>query len=239
MKYNAKTVCNAASKTAIFGASLLLSGIVASPASAQNAGNDFSLTGNVAFVSDYRFRGLSLSDKDFAIQGGLNLNHNNGFYAGVWGSSIEQSAGAESELDLFVGYNGSLGNLSTNIGVIAYIYPGSDNTTYYEVFGSISGTANNIFWTLGSAYAWDQSNIGSQDNIYFYLSSSAPLGKTGVSINGTIGFEDGAFGNDKWDWNAGFSYSFKKITLAVSYVDSNTGAGNGSAGVMASLSASF
>lgn len=239
MKLTVKTKRITTSKTALFSAAFLAQGLVAAPALAQSTGNDFSFSGSATFVSDYRFRGLSLSDKDFAIQGGLNLNHKSGFYVSTWASSIQEFAGSETELDLYAGHSGSIGNLSTNVGVIAYIYPGSDNTTYYEVYGSVSGTMKNISWTLGSAYAWDQNNIGGQDNIYVYLSGSRPLGNSGFSVNGYIGYEDGAFGTDKWDWNAGLSYSFQRYTLGVSYVDTNTGNGTGSAGVIASISASF
>ncbi len=211
---------------------------VAGTANAQNA-SDFSFSGSATFTSDYRFRGISLSDKDFAIQGSFTASHSSGFYVNAWGSSIEQFAGSETEIDLTLGYNGTVGNLSTGFGVIAYTYPGSSNTAYLEVFGSVSGSFEKLSWTLGSNYAWDQDNIGGQDNIYVYLYSSMPLGNSGLSANGTLGYEDGAFGNDKWDWNVGLSYSFQKFSLGVSYVDSNTGTGNGDAGVMASISASF
>ncbi|UTW57089.1 TorF family putative porin [Kordiimonas sp. SCSIO 12603] len=239
MKLHQNTNRNAVSSKTTLGLFAFALGVFSAPALAQNSGNDFSFSGSATFVSDYRFRGLSLSDKDFAIQGGLNLNHKSGFYVSTWASSIQEFAGSETELDLYGGYSGSIGNLSTNVGIIAYIYPGSDNTTYYEVYGSVSGTMKNISWTLGSAYAWDQNNIGGQDNIYVYLSGSRPLGNSGVSVNGYIGYEDGAFGTDKWDWNAGLSYSFQRYTLGVSYVDTNTGSGTGSAGVIASISASF
>jgi uncharacterized protein (TIGR02001 family) len=39
-------------------------------------------------VSDYRFRGISQTDKDFAVQGGLTVSHESGLYASVWGSSV-------------------------------------------------------------------------------------------------------------------------------------------------------
>ncbi|MDD3529832.1 MAG: TorF family putative porin, partial [Gallionellaceae bacterium] len=45
-----------------------------------------SITGNLAFVSDYAFRGISQTDEDPAIQGGFDYAHASGFYLGVWGS---------------------------------------------------------------------------------------------------------------------------------------------------------
>ena len=45
--------------------------------------SEFTITGNVAMVSDYRFRGLSFTAGDPAIQGGINVNHKSGFYVGA------------------------------------------------------------------------------------------------------------------------------------------------------------
>ena len=57
---------------------------VATPASAADLGSGFSVTGGSTIVSDYRFRGISQTDKRFAIQGTFSLNHKSGFYATVW-----------------------------------------------------------------------------------------------------------------------------------------------------------
>lgn len=199
----------------------------------------FSLSANAAIVSDYRFRGLSLSNKDAAIQGGFDLATQSGFYLGAWGSSIENFAGSEFELDLYGGYATSFNDLDFDIGVLAYTYPGSSNTTYWEAYTSIGGTIGIASWTLGAAYAFDQDNIGGDDNIYLYLDTGLPLADTPLSLNGHLGYEDGAFGDSKWDWSLGVSYDFKQYSLGISYVDTNVDTRNTKGGVVASLSASF
>ncbi|MGG9016188.1 TorF family putative porin, partial [Escherichia coli] len=61
-----------------FAAALAL---IASPAVAQDTGGEtappppFKASGSVALVSDYRFRGVSQSDKQFALQGGITVTH--------------------------------------------------------------------------------------------------------------------------------------------------------------------
>src|SRR3546814_4134384 len=50
----------------------------------------FELTGNVALVSEYRFRGVDLSGGDFAVQGGIDLAHSSGIDAGAWGYSLDE-----------------------------------------------------------------------------------------------------------------------------------------------------
>ena len=45
---------------------------------AEEAAGPITLSGGVAVVSDYRFRGVSLSDKDFAVQPYLTVKHESG-----------------------------------------------------------------------------------------------------------------------------------------------------------------
>jgi uncharacterized protein (TIGR02001 family) len=47
-----------------------------------------TLTGNVGFVSDYRFRGISQTFKEPALQGGFDYSHASGFYLGTWASNV-------------------------------------------------------------------------------------------------------------------------------------------------------
>ena len=45
-------------------------------------------SGSAAAVSDYRYRGISLSDNDPAMQGSVAYDHPNGAYAGLFGSTV-------------------------------------------------------------------------------------------------------------------------------------------------------
>jgi len=62
---------------------------MSAPAFAQDeaaeASGPITISGGAAVVSDYRFRGVSLSDKDFAFQPYLTVSHESGLYAGVSG----------------------------------------------------------------------------------------------------------------------------------------------------------
>ena len=46
------------------------------------------LTANMSVASEYRYRGLSQSNFQPAIQGGIDYAHESGFYIGNWNSSI-------------------------------------------------------------------------------------------------------------------------------------------------------
>ena len=69
---------------ALLASTLLAAGLAATPAFAQEetAASDITITGNVAAVTDYRFRGLSLSGGDFAIQGSIGVSHSSALSVG-------------------------------------------------------------------------------------------------------------------------------------------------------------
>ena len=83
-----------------------LAALVASPVAAADLGSGFAVNGGATLVSDYRFRGISQTNKRFAVQGTFTLSHSSGFYATWWGSSIDDyvAAGSDAENDLILGY---------------------------------------------------------------------------------------------------------------------------------------
>jgi len=222
----------------IFLLSTLTAVAFASPVAAQN---ELQVSGNVGIYSDYRFRGVSLSDEDFAIQGGLDLSYGS-FYLGSWGSSIESFNGSETELDLYGGVQQELGGINFSAGFLLFLFPGADNSNYVEITGSASKDFEFAQLNVGFNYAPDQDNIGDQDNIYLYTGVSAPVGGTPFSIDTGIGYEDGAFGNDKLDWYIGTSASFYGLGFGVRYIDTDAGDQFGTtadATVVFSIGASF
>ena len=79
--------------------------LMSTPAFAQDETPAVTISGGATLVSDYRFRGISQTDKDFAVQGTFTVSHKSGFYATVWGSSIDDyiAAGSDQEIDPAVG----------------------------------------------------------------------------------------------------------------------------------------
>src|SRR3989344_808895 len=82
-------------------------------------------TGNIALTSDYVSRGVSYSDNDPAVQGGLDWSHGLGFYAGVWGSNVSFGTPAHVELDVYTGITRPMASgLGWDSGLAYYTYPG-------------------------------------------------------------------------------------------------------------------
>ena len=113
----------------------------AAPA-APEAKSDWTFTGNAGVFSDYRFRGISQTNKKPAFQGGFDIGHASGFYVGNWNSNVDSSLynGANLEMDFYGGYKLSAGPVALDFGALYYYYPGSgaggtfkiDNTELYR-----------------------------------------------------------------------------------------------------------
>ncbi|MCC2976391.1 TorF family putative porin [Sphingomonas sp. PL-96] len=124
-----------------------------------------TISGSVAIASDYRFRGVSQTDRQLAVQGGITATHESGLYGGVWASNLAgwgTFGGANMELDLIGGYKAALGNGATlDVGLTWYMYPGgADKTDFAEPYVKLSGTAGPATLTAGVAYAPKQQALG-------------------------------------------------------------------------------
>jgi uncharacterized protein (TIGR02001 family) len=95
----------------------------------------WTLAGNATLVSQYLFRGITLTQGKPAIQASMEAAHASGFYAGIWGSGVSHAAynnGSGSEIDLYGGWRKDLGNgYGLDAGIYSYWYPGA----YYTFNG--------------------------------------------------------------------------------------------------------
>lgn len=104
-----------------------LSALFALPALAEEPASPHTITGNVGFVSDYVFNGISQNYRTPALQGGFDYSHSTGLYLGTWASNVSgnQYTNASMEWDVYGGYNGKVGDdLSYQLGLMAVMYPG-------------------------------------------------------------------------------------------------------------------
>ncbi len=172
-------------------AALALSG--AAFAQSPAAQPDYTLSFNVGAVSDYRFRGLTQSRFNPALQGGADFAHKSGFYLGTWASTIKwiEDAGGDApvELDVYGGYKGSFGAVGYDVGVLRYQYPRSElavspNTT--EIYGAGS------FGPLTLKYSHAVTNAfgfaSSKNSYYLDASASFDLGN-GFSLVPHVGYQ--------------------------------------------------
>lgn len=209
----------------VFSTSVLF----AAPALAQDgAGSTVSVSANVALASEYRFRGVDLSGGDLAIQGGVDVAHDSGFYVGTWASSIDEDTVGygSTELDIYGGWGGKLTEgVALDVGVIQYIYPnaGPGDFDYTEFYSSIGFTFGPAEAKVGVAYAPEQDSLGGTDNVYVYTDLGVGVPGTPVTVTGHIGYTDGflTFTNDSkaFDWSIGAeAVVYGPLSLGVAYV---------------------
>ena len=219
----------------VFAAALMTgTALVAPPALADETDppSEVTVTGNVAVVTDYRFRGIGLSGGDAAIQGSINVNHASGLYAGVWGSSLEDSAVyGHTELDFYAGWTGAIANgLTADVGLLYYVYPNGTvgDANVFEPYASLSTTIGPATAKLGVAYAWTQDSLGGDDNLYVFTDLGVGIPNTPVSLSAHVGYTDGALSpnlltltstDGGFDYSVGGTFAISKnLSLGVSYV---------------------
>lgn len=218
--------------------SLWLAGVMAAapfaPVRAQEAPSPvWALEGETGVVSDYRYRGASLSDEASAWQAGLTVSRPGGLYGDLHVSTIaayggtEDEDGAHIEAALTLGWAGSLGDFAVDAAVTTYQYPGGVDVAYAEIPVQIGQTRGPLTWTLGAAWApAGQTALGNRDNRYVWGGLDLAHAAWPITLHGALGFEDGAYAPDgKTDWRVGMTAPLGSIDLGLDYVDSDVATG--------------
>ena len=208
---------------------------VATPPAPEPAASPITINGSATVVTDYRFRGITQTDKDFALQGSLTVSHESGLYASVWGSSIDDyvAFGADQELDLIVGFKKTFGGTTVDVGALYYYYPGDNfgvDTDFIESYLAVSHTLGPVTGKVLAAYAPKQSalDIGFGKEDGFYLAGDLTGSVSGVGLSVHVGHsfnENYLTGGQKYtDWSVGASYTWRAITFGIQYVDTDADA---------------
>ena len=184
------------------------------------------VSANVALVSDYRFRGISQSNEDIAIQGGFDYAFENGFYVGTWGSSVDFDSDVDFdgslELDIYGGWGTDIGeDSSIDVGYIYYAYPGDTGAegNYQEIYF-------NYGWkdlSLGIVYSDDY--YGSSGSFWYYQAGYDLSLSEDLALSLHIGYND--FDEDVFlsstkgsyiDYSVGLTWSVVGVDLGLAWV---------------------
>ena len=137
---------------------------------------EISLSGNIAVTTDYIWRGLTQNAGDPSVSGGFDLEHDNGFYIGLWAANVSALNDTASdtvtlddgtittgslELDGYLGFSGSLDeNSGFDVGYIAYTYPGVDDWDFEEIYITFDFYGVYVTYADGVNDAFDYGEIG-------------------------------------------------------------------------------
>ena len=220
---------------------------IAPPAQAQEETPAITVSGGITLISDYRFRGISLTGKDPAVQGTINLSHKSGVYVGTWSSSLGMGDRyGPTEVDFYGGWAGSVAKGTTlDVALAYYSYPGGEGTgkiEYFETTAKLTRDFGPLRATLGSGYSWDQAALGG-DHLYLYGETAVPVPGTPITLKAHGGRSKGAISpkpGGYYDWQLGADVALGKLTFGLSYIDTDLSRGAQADGAaLLSLSAGF
>jgi len=194
--------------------------------SASHASDDVSASGNIGVFSKYVLRGIQKGGGESAgpaLQGGFDLSHSSGIYAGYWGSNLgyadESNAGETGfENDYYFGYSGEASDFSYGVGLIYYHYIKISDSDAPELilnagYGPVS---------LGVQYLMDDVAWGNTGDTYITLNYETDLPKdfsAAVSL-GYYMYEDSGEFIESSELDSGFRH----LNLTLSHPIGDTGA---------------
>jgi uncharacterized protein (TIGR02001 family) len=184
-------------------------------------------SGNVALTTDYVFRGVSQSNQEPALQGGIEFAADSGAYIGAWGSSISWLSDLSStaapissgvEFDLYGGYRGKFNDaVSFDVGALYYVYPGDypagfNSADTLEVYAGVSVAASDKV-SLGAKYSYAATDL------FGYVDSDGS-GYLDLSANFAVaeGWTIGAHAGKQWiEGNSAFEYTDWKLGVTKAF----------------------
>tara|TARA_R110002073_G_scaffold112467_1_gene249281 strand:- start:345 stop:1079 length:735 start_codon:yes stop_codon:yes gene_type:complete len=191
----------------------------------------FDISANVAIVSDYRFRGITQTGKDAAVQGGFDASFEPGFYIGTWASSVDfgdvtdgSGSYGTMEIDYYAGWSGPIGDtdFGVDVGYYYYQYPGDtvDPKGDYEEF-NVTGSWKDL--SIGVTYSDDF--YAKTGKYWYYAGDYSMTFFEDFSVGLHAGYNDfddeGFFATDETgytDYSITLGYTFKGVDFSVAWV---------------------
>jgi uncharacterized protein (TIGR02001 family) len=212
------------SKLAIAVGAVVLSGTAAAEFAA-----------NIGVTSNYVWRGVTQTDDDAAVSGGVDYSHDSGFYAGVWASNVnfpseqavfdsgpdnipgtpddvqigtKTSNNRGAEVDFYAGFANEFDmGLGYDVGLLYYWYPGFDD------FGGDEDELDftEIYGSLsfgpvsGGVHYTVDTEAGGDDSNWYYYLGASFDVAPTWSVGGTVG---------SYDFDDGFDYKHAQLDLS-------------------------
>ena len=171
--------------------------------------------GNITLASNYIWRGIDQNNANPAIQGGLDLNFENGLYTGVWASNVQGAQATNNiEMDLYAGYTRSMNDFGWDLAYIRYEYPKADpDLEELMLQGSYKGLSLAYYHNLDDPAAGESE---------YYVRAKAEVNLPGaVGLTLAMGQSAVKNGDDINDGLIGFSKFAAGVTFGISLTTSN------------------
>lgn len=178
------------------------------------------LTGNVGLTNDFRFRGISQTQGDTALQGGMDYADTNGLYVGNWNSTVSSQAYTNSNglmSNVYGGYKQRLGVFTVDAGLSSYFFSGAKpyNTDELYIGAAVGTLSARISHVYSGEYFGTADARGTK---YYELNFKQPVGK-GLALVAHAGRTDVAnqTNGDHNDFNAGVVATVAGLDFAAKY----------------------
>lgn len=186
------------------------------------------LHGYLTVGSDYVFRGISQSNDQPAVQGGLDYSHRSGMFAGIFIAPVEfpdNSFGEDlrdTEFDVYLGYRRELGgDWAWDAALLHYGYPGSGDFDY-----AYDELALNLHYRDSARFGATISEnaiSGQSTGWTVEVELRRPLGAR-AQYSGSLGryeFERADWG-DYYYWDLGLSTTVGALVFDLRYFDTSS-----------------
>ena len=185
------------------------------------------VSGSVTLVSDYRFRGVSLSDEKPVAQFSVAYDHSSGWYAGMFGSTTQlaNQSGRNLQLFSYLGYMQVMrSGLHWEVGTDYSAFAGYHDDDYPEVYWGIASD------TLSGRIYYATDYFGQNTStLYAELNSSQPLwGRSrllchiGVLHRNNTSATSGESGHYQYDIRAGIGIDLDSTSMELAAVTSDS-----------------
>ena len=209
-------------RAALGGIPVLLAWIgLASAVQAQ----DSQIAWNAAVTSDYVFRGVSQSEEDAAISGGVDLT-SGVFYAGAWASNVAFPGDPETdaEIDVYGGVRPEFAGFNWDFGMVGYFYAGEPGGADYG-YVELKAAASRAFGpaTLGAAIYYSPDFFGAAEDEATYVEANAAFSPADKwTVSGAVGRQFLSSDLDYAAWNLGAAYQLTdRLALDLRYHDTD------------------
>ncbi len=98
------------------------------------------VTVNASGSSNYIWRGLTQSQNEATISGGMDYASDTGFYVGTWVSNVNYAPNDafSYENDLYLGFSNETNGIGYDVGYLYYNYDSQANFDFGEIYGELS-----------------------------------------------------------------------------------------------------
>jgi len=192
----------------------------AGPAMAQDG--DISVDFNLGAATDYVFRGVSNTDENPQVFGGVDVSSGI-FYAGVWATNVDFDDGTDAEVDLYVGVTPTVGAVSFDFGALYYVYvdaPSGADYNYLELQAKASVPLGPATFGAGLYYVPD--SYGHVDTSMYYEVNAEYAPTEKLVLSAALGRQTFDGPGDYTTWNIGAGYQLTdNLGLDLRYHDTD------------------